>query len=238
MSHAMYSTSAFGGDNVVHDQLPSIEEARLQAMRSLEVAEHFTSSRNSYRLGSSSRLSVSGAFGSRGLLLEQRRRRRKNWAIAAMGLGVVCILVGIIVLASEQRKETKSQDGITLDDSAFSRVSDVRHWLLQNKIVEPTDLKYRSPQTRAMEWIADEDGFTMPLPRNGNQFEFVQRYALAVLYYALDGENWVRKHNYHFLSERETCAWNNPKIAPDGRRFSLGVTCNLSGQVAAIHIRK
>lgn len=234
----MYSTSDFGDEDAVHDQLPSIEEARLQAMRSLRIAEQLSSRRSSHRFGSSSRLDSSGVFSSRGVITEQRRNRQKKLAMIAIGIGAVCIIIGVIGLSVGFVKNKNASVG-NFSGSDFSRVSDVRLWLLENGITEEIKLNdSSSPQAKAMEWIADGDGFKVNLPRNVNDFDFIQRYALAVFYFTLGGEQWTRKNDYHFLSALATCAWNDPTVATDGRRFSLGVTCNLSGQVAAIHIRK
>mmetsp|Transcript_48696 Transcript_48696/g.90348 ORF Transcript_48696/g.90348 Transcript_48696/m.90348 type:complete len:1039 (-) Transcript_48696:398-3514(-) len=61
-----------------------------------------------------------------------------------------------------------------------------------------------SPQFRALEWIAFEDGANVP-PEN--TLWLVQRYALAVIYFSTGGtnawQNWTR-----FLSDDNECLWN------------------------------
>ena len=50
----------------------------------------------------------------------------------------------------------------------------------------------------------------------------VQRFVLALLYFELDGQNWVYKH---FLKGDDECTWD-------------GITCNQSGEVTEISLRK
>lgn len=58
-----------------------------------------------------------------------------------------------------------------------------------------------SPQHRAARWIADED----PMNLDMNDPGFEQRYAMAVFYYSLDGDNWNSKDGW--LSGQSECDW-------------------------------
>jgi hypothetical protein len=58
-----------------------------------------------------------------------------------------------------------------------------------------------SPQHKAARWIADED----PMQLDINDPGFEQRYAMAVFYYSLDGDNWNSKDGW--LSGQSECDW-------------------------------
>ena len=59
-----------------------------------------------------------------------------------------------------------------------------------------------SPQYRAARWISEEDAIQLDM----NDASFKQRYAMAVLYYSLNGDGWNVVNNW--LSEASECDWN------------------------------
>jgi hypothetical protein len=74
-----------------------------------------------------------------------------------------------------------------------------------------------SPQFRALHWLANND--TM-VPNLDSTLILLERYALAVLYFATSGEGWLDQRN--FLSASSVCRWEK-----GGR----GVICNGDGLV-------
>ena len=60
-----------------------------------------------------------------------------------------------------------------------------------------------TPQGKAIRWIAEEDGLEVDPADNE---VLVQRYSLAVFFYATGGETWI--HKAHFLSNTNFCHWN------------------------------
>ncbi|KAL7551210.1 hypothetical protein ACHAWF_014424 [Thalassiosira exigua] len=58
-----------------------------------------------------------------------------------------------------------------------------------------------SPQFRAAEWIVDRD----PLAMRYDDPRFVQRYVLAVFYYATDGGSW--RNRFGWMSSKHECEW-------------------------------
>ena len=60
-----------------------------------------------------------------------------------------------------------------------------------------------TPQGKAIRWLAEEDGLEVD-PADSEVL--VQRYALAVFFYATGGETWI--HKAHFLSNMNVCHWN------------------------------
>lgn len=133
-----------------------------------------------------------------------------------------CLLLIIIAMSAAIAQNNKSARGSTRERAVVNFLSD--------NFADRTQLEKRdSPQKRAAKWIADEDGLNMPLPASTNYedaYKFVQRYALAVLYFAWGGpDTWVM--DYKFLSNQDECNWNQPFTVGDSDdQFQLGVTCN------------
>lgn len=67
--------------------------------------------------------------------------------------------------------------------------------VLRNKI---------SPQYLAAQWLAHGDGSFKSVPTI-NHKEYNQRYAMAVIYFALGGNQWTR--SYNFMSSGHICTW-------------------------------
>eukprot|EP00957_Ditylum_brightwellii_P027756 2097365-Ditylum_brightwellii.AAC.2 len=93
----------------------------------------------------------------------------------------------------------------------------------------------RSPQYRALLWLSNEDEYTQEIIyQNNNSSNFpiqieghtttkllLKRYALAVFYYATNGEYWIDSCN--FLSpDKHVCDWKST-ILPRGRGVTLCV---------------
>jgi len=53
---------------------------------------------------------------------------------------------------------------------------------------------------------------------------FLQRYVLAVLYFATNGGNWT--DNLKFLSEMHECSWFRTEQGNDDQEYAVGITCN------------
>lgn len=82
------------------------------------------------------------------------------------------------------------------------------------------------PQTRALRWLETTDGgsnFTID-----TSSDLLQRYAMAVFYFAMDGDNWNR--NTTFLSDTSVCKWDS--------QYGDRVGCNGAGQVTSLQLSK
>jgi hypothetical protein len=79
-----------------------------------------------------------------------------------------------------------------------------------------------SPQYRAARWISEED----PMQLDISDVSFEQRYAMAVLYYSLNGDDWGKNN---WLSEASECDWDFVGgSTPDCRNGCLdGKVCSL-----------
>jgi Leucine-rich repeat (LRR) protein len=78
-----------------------------------------------------------------------------------------------------------------------------------------------SPQYQALNWLANVDAANMTIGVD-SEAAIKTRYVAAVLYYAFQGDTWTDK--YSFLSDRETCSWNQRFV--DGYR---GIACGIDG---------
>jgi hypothetical protein len=103
----------------------------------------------------------------------------------------------------------------------------------------------QSPQYKAAKWIADQDFLEVPIPSDpqnyDEDYEFVQRYIMAVFYFALDGVNW--RYKAYFMSSEEVCDWNMDfyeelpgQDATDD--WLYGVQCGDNGAISTIFLCK
>eukprot|EP00957_Ditylum_brightwellii_P051646 3916296-Ditylum_brightwellii.AAC.1 len=74
-------------------------------------------------------------------------------------------------------------------------------------------LDKNTPQWKASNWVANEDSISPPLDI-GSQ-KYIQRYIMAVFYYAMDGPHWsdcsagtiCKGDASSWLSEDDECVW-------------------------------
>ena len=95
-----------------------------------------------------------------------------------------------------------------------------------------------SPQYQAALWISKDDRMRIKIPSsitNTNDyggaypFPFIQRYTLAVLFFATGGDtHWY--HTMNFLSDRPECAWFDQflidGLSLETNKFVFGVLCD------------
>jgi hypothetical protein len=95
------------------------------------------------------------------------------------------------------------------------------------------------PQFQAAYWISelDELAYTIPTSRiDRNYIPFVQRYILALLYFATGGHNWNVKCS--FLGNQDVCQWFKIMTLNEDENLTLGVSCNNLGNVNRLLMRK
>ena len=93
--------------------------------------------------------------------------------------------------------------------------------------------KQSSPQFRAANWIADYDPLNLDVD---DTLDFRQRYALAVFYYALDGDNWMYGDKLSWLSANNVCDWRTQFVVGEevGSWIQIGVKCHGGAEVKEI----
>jgi len=126
------------------------------------------------------------------------------------------------------------------DDDDAARLIEARAFMIQYGISSASDLDSTgSPQRLALEWICAADSSRIPVPRNhlGSDdtwgvvdltamMQFVQRYSVAVLYYALGGPaQWKTSLNF-LRGDSYECDWNEPYETRSGGKVDLGVVCD------------
>jgi hypothetical protein len=83
-------------------------------------------------------------------------------------------------------------------------------------------------QFRALDWLANDDVLRyMPDSERWSK-KIVQRYTLATIYYATNGQGW--KNTLYFLSNRDECDWNRVYMG----YFSGAGRCNKEGLITAL----
>lgn len=102
----------------------------------------------------------------------------------------------------EDFTDDSSTDDVVSDYIALFRASDIEDQL---QSISDSDAlhDWMAPQGRAFQWLVNEDERMI----NANDPYLVQRYVLAVLFYATNGENW-NNEALHWMSLMHECFWN------------------------------
>jgi hypothetical protein len=122
---------------------------------------------------------------------------------------------------------TRAFDSIATFLSTFTTVDD-QHFQ------DPT-----KPQYQAISWMADIDTLDYSIPESSKvdgYFDFIQRYALAVLFYATNGNQW--DDSSYFLQSTHACTWNYQALMTKDAVMNVGVKCNGRKEVTALILRK
>ncbi|CAJ1959365.1 unnamed protein product [Cylindrotheca closterium] len=114
---------------------------------------------------------------------------------------LVAVTLGLLLTSPEEEKEF--WHFIQGDTNGYRAV---RNYVTDvAKLTDPDIFNgLESPQYFAAQWLAHGDSLAMEVPVNEDS-QYSQRYAMAVLYFSLNGPEW--NHNYNFLSPDHVCAW-------------------------------
>jgi hypothetical protein len=80
-----------------------------------------------------------------------------------------------------------------------------------------------SPQHKAAWWLASTDGLELDFSLEVFD-KVVQRYILALLYYALDGDNWTSRKNY--VTDSASCLWGGTSCDAEGLVIEIDLGSN------------
>ena len=156
--------------------------------------------------------------------LSRRRRMHRMFASCC----AITLCGGIVLfLTITGLRELITRSGVS-QTSLSSRLDDVTYFLAVNNYSQLELLQQSgTPQNRAATWIADVDPQHLSLKGN-NHVEFLHRYSLAVLYFALGGDDksgssW--RDNIQFLSAGHICTWVMNVPNDSGKSVSKGVQC-------------
>jgi hypothetical protein len=167
-------------------------------------------------------------------------RKGVRLLIGAALLLVVGVILGVAIpLTTNNDKENPSIDSTVTPaqspaptkaptaapTACTSRECLLGEILLQNEVSGVEALRDdSSPQFRALRWLANDDLMMLDLDITPT---LVERYILAVLYFATSGEGWGDQRN--FLSATSVCEWNDDLI---------GAVCNEDDLVVDLILRK
>lgn len=153
-------------------------------------------------------------------------RRRKRMMLYG-GIAAFVLIVIISMSASIHKKRNVPES---------PRMQQTRTFL--SLLTDTSALSSRkSPQYQAAQWLADTDvGTDIPSePGKADSVLFLQRYALATLYFSTSGRNWV--FDARFLNKDDSCEWLQRFTTKSGT-FDMGVKCNNEGHVKEIRLRE
>ena len=147
--------------------------------------------------------------------------------VSALLLASIFAIIGVVVRAKKNSPATKRWE----ETLAF----------LANYTDAETLSVFNSPQRRAAIWMAHEDTLMREIPVVGeDEWKFLQRYALVVLYFATqDNGPWKYPQLFFAAPKKHECNWNYPfQRANDGSTFSMGAICNDEKQVTKLILGK
>jgi hypothetical protein len=157
------------------------------------------------------------------------RALRKSVIMITLGVLMVLVAVGsaVGILASNDKKKPPPTFAPTVV-SDMEQAGAIFTPLSGNESLWDES----SPQYKALWWIVHEDPARMMMKlQDDNQSSssmIVERYVMAVFYFATDGPNWLT--SYDFLGNSSICDWN------DSREF--GVRCHDEGSAGQLMMSK
>ena len=142
---------------------------------------------------------------------ESKAKKTKNTAliigaifvVAAIAVGVG-VGVGVGVSSSSSNSVPDPTAAPTLPPTPAPALveRDSMISLIQSRSASTTFTNSSSPQSQSLDWILSD-----PFSSDGlSDDRLVQRFALATLYYSMDGDNWDRGG---WLESKNECAWND-----------------------------
>lgn len=120
------------------------------------------------------------------------------------------------------------------------KLGEVKELLIRHAVSNSEDLNTMgSPQWNAMHWITLVDEAQMPLPDENDKdavYKYVQRYVMALLYYATNGQSW--EHGLHWLSSTSICEWLDFVGDVNHKKHNTGIGCSADGNIQIFSLGK
>ena len=107
-----------------------------------------------------------------------------------------------------------------------SRQVDAGAWIVSQGYSSTDALKDPdSPQSKAAKFMVDSIGIEVPTETTDpfSSFQWMERYALAVFYYALNGDNWLYRESF-LARTLPSCQWFSTVLTSGGTR-AVGASC-------------
>jgi hypothetical protein len=208
-----HSTRAFGDDTVEFASDPiavdNLDLEDLQVHDQLPSVEEYKANLPSNQIGCS----------------------RKTWMACGILSIAAFLLVGFTVAVVGKANVVERAY-----DTPVDRTEEMVQFLFKNKITPlPLLEDAGSPQRRAAQFLAYGDAYKMELTSD-NAARFVERYALATIWYHFHGQEW--NYPLNFMTAIDVCKWHTRFYTASGSSINEGVMCDENGYVAKLILRK
>jgi Leucine-rich repeat (LRR) protein len=218
---------------VTHEQLPSVEEARMYAT-SLLSAE---SKRRPYQqettpLSLSRTIKLDSPNSKH--LVRKRLVRCLVPFMVVIGLLGTTIALGIALVNRLSEQSTGSSSVQRVPETRHEQIAD----FLAKEVSSRQDLEtLGTPQELALNWVSDIDPlqYEVPTGRMEDEFQLVQRYVLATFFFALRGTGWNASLN--FMTEQNECGWfEASELGFVELETAVGVSCDANLRVTGLFV--
>jgi Leucine-rich repeat (LRR) protein len=216
----------------IFHSLPTIDEARSYVGRTAPRTQDRSASSTS-RIGAlQENVSLKEQSMSREEKPKHLVRKKLLNLTARLCLGILCIMVGLLVVAwvVRRRDDKESTEDLVQSGNLAARLEAAMNFLSESNISDREALVTTgSPQQKAVQWMVTEDPQSRAIPDttfSSDAIAFAQRYALVVFFYATGGDTtW--ESDLSFLSNQHECGWFQEQAMAGfiAEEYGVGVTC-------------
>ena len=137
---------------------------------------------------------------------------------------VLGVAIGVVGRTRSTRSKPMNNERLSLIESILeARMNGAKPWTA-----------YLSPQYQAFRWLTENDTLRMDSLNHG---VVVERYAVAVMYFSMEGYNWYNQLG--FLYPDSVCEWNEFNATRNGTNIHfLGVGCADRTSVSKVSFSK
>lgn len=168
-------------------------------------------------------------------LLKIRQEQRKRCFNRLLMMGALGLLLLVFIVSARRAMGGR----VGYDDISSTKTSTAVDFLVENGISSRGNFgSVSTPQYQAAYWIANTDPENLAIPSalDESSSQFVQRYVLALLYFAWNGSDWI--NSFNFIAGEHECGWFERVPDENGEMFAVGVTCDENLKVRNLLIRK
>jgi hypothetical protein len=170
----------------------------------------------------------------------EAKKRQKKFLTYLMLAGVILLTIVIVPVAVTTRKKTAATPAPTLSPTISPTMAPTGQIVpqlamdLADRVGTDVNVmrKRGTPQNEAMLWMASEDTFSIEKGWDVQSERYLQRFVLAVIYFALNGDKWAncgrsdpqcsaKNKDVSWLTNTDECDW-------------IMIECDDNGQVIAI----
>ena len=167
----------------------------------------------------------------------------RRWLIPAFVIMVVVMLVIIISLAVALSRNNSNNSSANSNNSVgntsptmspadmANRQAAVEAWIVQQGYSSAESLAdSSSPQSRAVAFMVDSMVLNVPTESTSDEsIAWMERYALVVFYYSLNGEQWSFQSNFLDMTS-PCCVWNIILQSSTNHLYQQGAFCDQTSQ--------